>query len=192
MNIRSATAALLAISAMAFGTSANAGFVLTNSPYLGQNDCAGTFGTPKSTTETCVAPNGSPLIVKFDFNDNGGITDITTGAFGGSDAYWTSLFTFSFANGLGSWTYTPGAGDPLITAFVAKGGNDFNYYEGSGNSSSFNTPTTCGNPSRPGPCGLSHLSFYDSDSYQMPEPSTVALLGIGLLGAGVARRRKAS
>lgn len=39
--------------------------------------------------------------------------------------------------------------------------------------------------------GLSHVQLYGgSPSTNVPEPGTLALLGLGLLGAGVARRRK--
>jgi hypothetical protein len=41
--------------------------------------------------------------------------------------------------------------------------------------------------------GLSHIQLYGTPSGgTVPEPSTLALLGIGMLAAGVARRRKAS
>lgn len=39
--------------------------------------------------------------------------------------------------------------------------------------------------------GLSHIQLYGTPA-TVPEPSTIALLGIGMLAAGVARRRKAS
>jgi hypothetical protein len=38
--------------------------------------------------------------------------------------------------------------------------------------------------------GLSHVQLYGTPSANVPEPGTLALLGIGLLGAGLARRRQ--
>lgn len=39
--------------------------------------------------------------------------------------------------------------------------------------------------------GLSHASLYGEPSRDVPEPGTLALLGLGLMGLGLARRRKA-
>jgi hypothetical protein len=50
-----------------------------------------------------------------------------------------SEFAFTFdpdGTGIGSWTYTPGPGDPMITAFVAKGRSGFNLFASSGNTGS--------------------------------------------------------
>lgn len=40
--------------------------------------------------------------------------------------------------------------------------------------------------------GLSHIQLYGRSPASVPEPGTLALLGLGLLGAGVACRRKQS
>lgn len=53
---------------------------------------------------------------------------------------------------------------------------------------------TTGNLALTGPTGqlqnISHISWYVTESSQVPEPGTLGLLGLGLLGLGIARRRK--
>ncbi len=182
-----AFAAILSVGGMA---SANAALI---GEYDG-NDCAGVFGPNFPNCFTPVVPGTdlterSPIIIKFNFNDDGSFGEIEINPlFGSIDG---DEFTFDFGGdgtGTGTWTYVPGAGDPAITAFVAKGGSAFNLYSTGGDYTdvAYSTPNNASGR----PAGLSHLSFYDTDGdQQLPEPGSLALLGLGLLGIAIVRRR---
>jgi hypothetical protein len=152
------------------------------------NDCAGVFGQGFADCKIPVAydPDQSPVIAKFNFSDEGQVTsqEINSGLFPSVDGT-----EFSFDGPAMTWTYTPGAGDPTITFFVAKGGPSFNLFQADDElSDTWFTPT---NPANGQPFGLSHLTFYDTGGdFDVPEPMTLALVGLGLLGAGIVRRRK--
>lgn len=183
-----ATAVLLSLGAIA---PANAALI---GSYDG-NDCAGVFGP---NFPNCFAPaipgqgipERTPIIIKFNFNNDGSLGQIEINPLFGSIDGNEFSFT-STGQGTGTWTYTPGAGDPAITAFTAKGGDAFNLFSTGGvyTDVSYVTPNNAsGNPA-----GLSHLSFYDTDgSEQLPEPGSLALLGLGLLVLAVAQRRRDS
>lgn len=185
--------ALIVAGLSAFSSVASAAFVAT----IEGNDCAGEFGGsfPECKVPALYDPNETPIIIKFDYNNTTGLFTTTIN----SDLFPTisgTEFAFDFTGegGTGTWTYTPGVDDPVINFFVAKGGPNFNLFSNLGdpNSDTWSTPI---NPANDLPFGLSHLSFYDSDGGEIPvpEPGSLALLGVGLIGiAGLARRRKSA
>ena len=185
MGIRGFTKALVVVGFSAFSSIASADFIQTFSG----NDCSGVFGQGFANCKipANIDPNESPIIIKFEVGPDGFMDpEINSGLFPTIDG---SEFDFSGTGSTGTWTYTPGAGDPGINFFVAKGGDFFNLFSNLGDplSDDWLTPT---NPANDQPFGLSHLSFYDEGGGgQVPEPTTLLLLGAGLFAAGFARRR---
>ena len=100
----------------------------------GANDCSGVFGQGFANCKipSKFDPNESPIIIKFNFSDGvPGAIEINSGLFPTIDG---SEFSFDFTGdgATGTWTYNPGAGDPGINFFVAKGGPDFNLFSNLG------------------------------------------------------------
>jgi hypothetical protein len=180
--------ALVSIASIAMTGRAQAEPVLVAT--LEGNDCSGLFGQgfASCAIPALYDPDTTPVIIKF--NADGSVSDVN------SDLFPTisgDEFSFSFgANGTGTWSYTPGAGDPatLVSFFVVKGGPVFNLFSVSGNTdNTFFVPL---NPNNQQPYGLSHLTFYEGGQggeTPVPEPATLLLVTSGLLAAARLRHR---
>lgn len=168
-----ATAAVLSLAQMG---SAEA---LTITSEIPGNDC------PSGPFEACNV-NGSPTIIKFD--DDLSTIDDKNIFFSSVDGSEWSFFDIETKDDepneiIGaSWSYTPGPGDPGITAFTVKYGDFYDLYDFGGVATTSGSFTLASN----GPA-LSHITFFDTEG-TTPIP-TPALLP-GLIGMGVAALRK--
>ena len=136
MRLSEFTKALVVAGLSAFSSMASADFIQT----FGGNDCSGVFGQGFANCKIPATndPNQTPIIIKFDFDNE--TIEINSALFPTIDGSEFDLGDNPGATG--TWTYTPGAGDPLINFFVAKGGNFFNVFSNLGdpNSDDWFTP----------------------------------------------------
>lgn len=131
----------------------------------------------------------SRVIAKWDVESDG--IDETNGLFFPSIS--GDEFDVVGAGMLGTWTYAPDdPEDPGILYWVAKAGNSFTVFFEDGPAMGFDpVPTTSGGWSTIDlGANLSHLTFYNGAGGQMPEPGSLALMGIALGAIAVWRRRR--
>ena len=153
------------------------------------NECGGAGGFSNcyafqngTTAQGAGNGTGSPSIYK---RNSDGSTD-TSSRFpsisGGEFA-----ITYTTAGNQLSFTYTPGANDPLIHYFVINQANQSRLYYDAAPITSFSVGLSNLFPNNP---GYSHITFFDTGTAAVPEPGAWAMMMLGFGAMGFAMRRK--
>jgi hypothetical protein len=178
--------ATLAVLGMA-GT-ANATIVITPStaipglPGMGPSNCE------PGCVETIFGTTGLSELYKSD--EDGGLTGSDSGPYAGSYATWFYNSVGDPGNALLFYTGGPDIDCPSCYLAIKDGNSTPGYYFY--DLSAWNgTETISMEDFWPGRGAISHISIWGrTTTTNVPEPSTMALLGLGLLAVGFAQRRR--
>lgn len=103
----------------------------------------------------------------------------------GSDSSGTWNFSGDFSGWDSIFIVTKASNDPGWAAYFFDNLGDYSELSGT-----FSIPWTANGNENAGVAGLSHLSLYTRQATQVPEPGTLSLIGLGLIGLGLSRRSR--